>query len=56
MNEGRKFLPINSLKFIQTNENPPDIGARRTKPDVLLNKNLWWKGLSLLNNLYTMIF
>ena len=56
MNKARNFLPINSLKFIQTNENLPDVGTRRTKPDVLLSKNLWWKGPSLLNNLYTVFF
>ena len=51
MNKIRNFLPINSCKFIRTNENPADTGARRTKPDGLLGKTLRWKGQSLLNSL-----
>ena len=50
MNKIRNFLPINSWKFIRTNENPPDIGTPRTKPDALLNKTLSRKGPSLLNS------
>ena len=51
VNKIRNFLPINSWKFIRTNENPADIGTRGTKPDALFNKTLWWKGSSLLNRL-----
>ena len=53
VNKIRNVLPINSWKFIRTNENPPDIGGtRRTQPDVLLNKTLWRKSPSLLNSLH----
>ena len=51
VNKIRNFLHLNSWKFIQTNKNPADIGTRRTKPDSLLSKTLWWKGPSLLNSL-----
>ena len=51
LNKIRNFLPINSCKFIRTNENPADTGTRRTKPDGLLSKTLRWKGRSLLNSL-----
>ena len=51
VNRIRTFLSLNSWKYIRTNENPADIGTRRTKPDALLSKTLWWKGPSLLNSL-----
>ena len=38
LNKTRNFLPINSCKFIRTNENPADTGTRRTKRDSLLVK------------------
>ena len=50
VNKIRNFVPINSWKFIRTNENPVGTGTRCAKPDVLLSKTLWWKGPSLLNS------
>ena len=51
MNRIRTFLPLDFWKYIRTNEDPADIGTRRTKPDALLSKTLWWKDPSLLNSL-----
>ena len=45
------MLPLNSCKFIRTNENSGETGTRRTKPDALLGKTLQWKGPPLLNSL-----
>ena len=44
----RSNLPIDSWRYIRTDQNPADIATRRVIPCVLLGNFLWQEGPSLL--------